>query len=75
MSEGVVMQRRGCSTILVGPNGLVREGLARILCAPNFRVLDAVASVLDLDLNSLAKHRPVLLMLEFGTTLLRRFPR
>ena len=60
------MRRRGCSTILVGPNGLVREGLARILAAPNFRVLESVASVRDLDLNSLAKHQPVLLILEFS---------
>jgi two-component system nitrate/nitrite response regulator NarL len=60
------MQRRGCSTILVGPNGLVREGLARILAAPNFRVLGSVASIRDLDLNAVAKHQPVLLILEFS---------
>jgi hypothetical protein len=49
------MQRRGCSTILIGPDGLVREGLARILCAANFRVLGLAFSIRELDPKSSAE--------------------
>ncbi|WP_407159917.1 LuxR C-terminal-related transcriptional regulator [Bradyrhizobium sp. STM 3557] len=42
------MRRRSISTILVGRNSLLSEGLAKILRSANFRILASVASADDL---------------------------
>jgi two-component system nitrate/nitrite response regulator NarL len=67
MSEGIVMRCRGCDIVLVGPNGLVHEGLTRILRAANFRLVASVANLWDVDLKSVSKHQSILLILEFST--------
>ena len=42
------LRRQSFATVLIGKNILVREGIARILCAEHFRILASVSSVDEL---------------------------
>jgi DNA-binding NarL/FixJ family response regulator len=53
-------------TVLVVPNGLLREGIARILSATQFRILDSAASLNDSVLSALSPHQSVLLVIGAG---------
>jgi two-component system nitrate/nitrite response regulator NarL len=58
------MRRRAIATILIGPSTLFREGLARILVPPNFRIIASRSSANDLDISSLAHYQSSLLVTE-----------
>ena len=60
------MRRRPFSTVLVGPSVLLREGLARILNAADFRVVASVTHVHDVLPASLSRHRSILLIIDSG---------
>jgi DNA-binding NarL/FixJ family response regulator len=60
------MRRRAIATILIGPSTLFREGLARILVPPNFRIIASQSSANDLHLSSLAHYQSSLLVIEAG---------
>ena len=51
-------------TVLVGQNVLLREGLARILSAADFRILASASDVEDPDLSSLPQEQPILLIID-----------
>ena len=53
-------------TVLVVPNGLLREGIARILGATHFRILDLAASLNDFVLSVLSPYQSVLLVIGVG---------
>ena len=58
------MEQRSIGTVLIGANGLLREGLAHILDGANFEIL-ASASYLDPSIAaSLLHHQTVLLVIE-----------
>jgi len=60
------MKRATTATVLVGPNVLLREGLARILTAAGFRIL-ASASGVDYPIpSSLPQKQPILLIIDVG---------
>src|ERR1700732_1773723 len=54
------------ATVLVEPNVLLREGLARILSARPFRMLYSAASIEDSVLSKLSQHQSVLLVIGAG---------
>jgi DNA-binding NarL/FixJ family response regulator len=54
------------SVILVGKSILLREGLARILRAANFRILATVSCADDLRLSKPAPHPPLFLIIHTG---------
>ena len=58
------MRRRAIATILIGPSTLFREGLARILVQPKFRIIASRSSANDLDISSLAHYQSCLLVTE-----------
>jgi two-component system nitrate/nitrite response regulator NarL len=58
------MQRRAIATVLIGPSTLFREGLARILVPPNFRIIASQSSANDLHPSSLAHYQSSLLVIE-----------
>ncbi|PBC06798.1 response regulator transcription factor [Mesorhizobium sp. WSM3859] len=58
------MARQSCLTLLVGPSGLLRESLIRILDPSNFRISLSAESVRDLVLKPLPKHRSLLLIID-----------
>jgi two-component system nitrate/nitrite response regulator NarL len=58
------MRRRTIATILIGPSTLFREGLARILAPPNFRIIASQSSANDLDISTLAHYQSCLLVTE-----------
>lgn len=58
--------REAFSTVLVEPNVLLREGLARILAAARFRVLGSVDFLDDVLLNALTANQSVLLVIGAG---------
>src|ERR1700730_11083163 len=60
------MRCRPFATVLAGPNVLLREGLARILGAANFRVVASVPNVCDVLATSLSRHRSILLIIDSG---------
>ena len=62
------MRRRAIATILIGPSTLFREGLARILVPPNFRIIASRSSANDLDISSLAHYQSSLLVIEASDT-------
>jgi two-component system, NarL family, nitrate/nitrite response regulator NarL len=70
-----MMRRRPVATILIAPSPLLREGLARILSAADFRVIASASSVEDIALSSSAHQQPVLLILdaEAGIAQIARF--
>jgi len=51
-------------TVLVGVNVLLREGLARILSAADFRILASASGVDDPVLSSLPQGQPILLIID-----------
>ena len=51
-------------TVLVGLNVLLREGLARILSAADFRILVSASGVDDPALSSLPQGQPILLIID-----------
>lgn len=51
-------------TVLVGLNVLLREGLARILSAADFRILASASGVDDPVLSSLPQEQPILLIID-----------
>ncbi|PBB16814.1 response regulator transcription factor [Mesorhizobium sp. WSM4313] len=58
------MARQFCSTVLVGPSGLLRDSLIRILDTSKFRIAFSADSVRDLILKPLPQCRPILLIIE-----------
>src|SRR5260370_16041208 len=60
------MRCRSFATVLAGPNVLLREGLARILGAANFRIVASVAHVHDVLPTSLSRHQSILLIIDSG---------
>jgi two-component system nitrate/nitrite response regulator NarL len=61
--------RRPFATVLVGPSALLREGLARILGAADFRIIASGSCVDDLVPAVLARHRSLLLIIDSGDDL------
>ena len=62
--EAHAVEQRSVGTVLIGANGLLREGLAHILDGAGFEIL-ASASYLDLSIAaSLLHHQTVLLIIE-----------
>src|SRR6266852_4455221 len=59
-------RRQSFATILVGKNILLREGLARILCSANFRILASVSRADDLLPSKLQLHQPLFLIVHTG---------
>jgi DNA-binding NarL/FixJ family response regulator len=53
-------------TVLVVPNGLLREGIARILSAAHFRIIGSAAAVDDSLLSLLSPNQPILLVIGSG---------
>jgi DNA-binding NarL/FixJ family response regulator len=60
------MSRRAIATILVGQSTLLREGLARILIPPKFRVIASGPRLEALDAGALAQYEFRLLIIESG---------
>jgi DNA-binding NarL/FixJ family response regulator len=60
------MSRRAIATILVGQSTLLREGLARILVPPKFRVIASGPRIDALDASVLAPYEFRLLIIESG---------
>ncbi len=58
--------RQTFATILVGKSILLREGIARILHAANFRILASVARVEDLLPRKISQSRPLFLVIHTG---------
>jgi DNA-binding NarL/FixJ family response regulator len=58
------MRRRSFATVLVGQSALLREGLARILSAADFRIIGSGAWVQDVVQTS--QHQSLLLIIEVG---------
>ena len=58
------MRRRPFATILVGQSALLREGLARILSAADFRIIGSGARVQDVTQTS--QHQSLLLIINVG---------
>jgi two-component system nitrate/nitrite response regulator NarL len=61
------MQRQAHTTVLAGANTLLREGLARILRLPHFRIVATTANVRHLDFEALRLHDSILLIHELST--------
>jgi two-component system nitrate/nitrite response regulator NarL len=61
--------RRSFATVLVGPSALLREGLARILAAADFRIVASGSCVDDLIRAVLGRHRSLLLIIDSGDDL------
>jgi hypothetical protein len=55
--------------VVVGPNALIREGLARVLSAGNFYIFASVASVDDLVAELLPREEAFLLIIDVGDDL------
>ena len=60
------MNRATTATVLVGPNALLREGLARILSAAGFRILASASGVGYPIPSSLPQKQPILLIIDVG---------
>jgi DNA-binding NarL/FixJ family response regulator len=63
---GATMRRRPFGTVLIGPSALLREGLARILCAADFRIIGSAARIDDIALTSLSRDQAILLIMDAG---------
>jgi DNA-binding NarL/FixJ family response regulator len=59
-------RRRSIATILVGKSILLREGLARILRAANFRIIASVSCTDDLLSSKVQLHQPLFLIVHTG---------
>jgi DNA-binding NarL/FixJ family response regulator len=62
------MSRQSFETVLVGPSGLLREGLIRILVAAKFRVVYSEACVQDLLQKQLPQQQSILLIIDIDAT-------
>jgi two-component system, NarL family, nitrate/nitrite response regulator NarL len=71
---GTAMQRRTFATVLVGPNALTREGLARILRAAGFRIVASAPCINGAFLSALSHDQIVLLVLDAGSALPAAIP-
>src|SRR5579872_6027146 len=60
------MRRHSIATILAGRSTLLREGLARILVPPKFRVVASEPSVASLDVSAFTHYDGLLLVIELG---------
>jgi DNA-binding NarL/FixJ family response regulator len=58
--------RQSFATILVGKSILLREGIARILHAANFRILASVSCIEDLLPRKIQQNRPLFLVVHTG---------
>jgi two-component system nitrate/nitrite response regulator NarL len=56
------MRQGPVATIIIGPDGLRREGLRQILGAADFNVVAAVSSVVDIALSQLPQDQSMLLI-------------
>ena len=61
-----MLRRRSFAVILIGKSILLREGLARILRAANFRILASVSSADDLRPSKATPHLPLYLIVHTG---------
>ncbi|WP_082646003.1 LuxR C-terminal-related transcriptional regulator [Bradyrhizobium valentinum] len=59
-------RRQFCATFIVGKSVLIREGIARILSAANFRTLASVSCADDLSPNKLQSHPSLVLIVHAG---------
>ncbi|MCK1636915.1 response regulator transcription factor [Bradyrhizobium sp. 157] len=59
-------RRQSCETFIVGKSVLIREGIARILSAANFRTLASVSCADDLSPNKLQSHPSLVLIVHAG---------
>jgi DNA-binding NarL/FixJ family response regulator len=59
-------KRQSFATFIVGKSVLIREGLARILSAANFRTLASVSCADDLSPNKLQSHPSLVLIVHAG---------
>ncbi|WP_065752145.1 LuxR C-terminal-related transcriptional regulator [Bradyrhizobium paxllaeri] len=59
-------RRQGFATFIVGKSVLIREGIARILSAANFRTLASVSCIDDLSPNKLQSHPSLVLIVHSG---------
>ena len=59
-------RRQSFATIIVGKSVLIREGIARILSAANFRTLASVSCADDLSPNKLQSHPLLVLIVHAG---------
>jgi len=57
------MRRRQIATVLVGPSALLREGLDRILRGTDFRIVQSVAAIEELQNESLTRQQSPLLVI------------
>jgi two-component system nitrate/nitrite response regulator NarL len=60
------VQSQPIATFIVGPSGLFREGLARILSAGGFQVVGLASRVDELVQSSMRQDQPLLLIIEAG---------
>jgi two-component system nitrate/nitrite response regulator NarL len=60
------MGRRSFAALLVVPSALLREGLAKILSAADFRIIASASCFDDLVPTVLPRHRPILLVIDVG---------
>ena len=58
------MRRRAVGTVLVGRCTLLREGLARILGAGDFRIVASASHLDEIILGTLPRHQPILLIID-----------
>ena len=65
-SRGRCVVRQIFATVIIEPNGLIREGLARILRASRFRVVAVEPALNDVVLTALSKQRDILLIIGSG---------
>jgi two-component system nitrate/nitrite response regulator NarL len=59
-------RQRSFATFIVGKSVLIREGIARILSAENFRILASVSCADDLSPNKLQSHPSLVLVVHAG---------
>jgi DNA-binding NarL/FixJ family response regulator len=59
-------RRHSFGTMLIGKSSLLREGLARILRAANFRILASVPCADDLPTSKIQRHQALLLIVHTG---------
>jgi DNA-binding NarL/FixJ family response regulator len=59
-------RRQGFATFIVGKSVLIREGIARILSAANFRTLASVSCIDDLSPSKLQSHPSLVLIVHAG---------
>lgn len=63
------MGRRSFAAVLLGPSGLLREGLSRILSEANFRIVASAQCIDDLCPTVWPQRRSILLLIDAGSDL------